>query len=463
MHSRSTSIILFGINIALVGVIAYMIYVLKVAPKTLAPTSNVVNTTTVITNTQVAVRKINATNLLAAFANHPLSWAGIESTNYVTYINNLRGFGCPEETIRDIILTDIAKVYAKRRAAIASQGRPDRFWLPFSEDGGDPELQKQLSALAEEQRALVKDLLGVDFQTEIAKYWEDNILVEQRMYGFLPTEKRDQLKAVNTHYDALEQEIYSRSKGDLIPEDEERLRNIEKAKEAEMAKILTPQELEEYQLRNSNTAGNLRNQLAGFQPSEEEFRKIFRLQKTFDDQFNKGFDYTDDAQMAVQAKAQQDAQKALQDEMKKTLGDQRYAEYARAQDPDYRSLENLTGRYELPKEAALNVYNMKQQAEQAKQQLEANPNLTSEQRQNALAAIARETQTRVQQLLGPAYKPYQNRNGNWINDLAISQVPEPPAVIEKPVPVLPPVPPGFPPFPVPPGFFPNVPAPTGQQ
>jgi hypothetical protein len=165
--------------------------------------------------------------------------------------------------------------------------------------------------------------------------------------------------------------------------------------------------------------------------------------------------------MAVQAKAQQDAQKALQDEMKKTLGDQRFAEYSRAQDPDYRSLENLTGRYELPKEAALNVYNMKQQAEQAKQQLEANSNLTSEQRQNALAAIARETQTRVQQLLGPAYKPYQNRTGNWINDLAVSQVPEPPAVIEKPVPVFPPVPPGFPPFPVPPGFFP--PAPTGQQ
>jgi hypothetical protein len=337
----------------------------------------------------------------------------------------------------------------------------DCFWLPTPEEGGDPELQKQLADLDEEQRAMVKALLGVDFQTEIAKYWQDNQLVEQRMYGFLPQEKQQQLKTLNAHYDALQQEIYSRSKGELIPEDEERLRTIEKAKEAEMAKLLTPQEMEEYQLRNSQTANTLRTQLAGFQPNEEEFRKIFKLQKTFDDQFNKGFDYTDDAQMAVQAKAQQDAQKALQDEMKKTLGDQRYAEYARAQDPEYRTLENLTGRYELPKEAAVNVYNMKQQAEQAKQQLETNPNLSSEQRRQALAQIAAETQKGIQQVLGPAYKTYQNKSGNWVNDLAVSQVPEPPTVIERPVPVLPPVPPGFPPLPFIPGYFPPVP-PTGQ-
>jgi hypothetical protein len=455
MNSRSTSIVLSGITIALLGVIAYLVYVIKVTPTITSP-APVAAQPTIITNTQVAVRKINATNLLAAFGNHPLSWAAIESTNYVNYINNLRAFACPEETIRDIIITDIAKVFGKRRAELVGKGRMDRFWLPTADEGGgDPELQKQLAALDEEQRALVKDLLGVDFQTEIAKYWQDNQLVEQRMYGFLPAEKQEQLKTLNAHYDALQQEIYSKAKGELIPEDEERLRTIEKAKEAEMAKLLTPQEMEEYQLRNSPTASTLRTQLAGFQPNEEEFRKIFKLQKTFDDQFNKGFDYTDENQMAAQAKAQQEAQKALQDEMKKTLGEQRYAEYARAQDPDYKPIENLANRYGLPKETAVNVYNMKQQAEQAKQQLESNPNLTSQQRREALAAIARQTELSLQQSLGPAYKTYQSRGGNWVNELAVSQVPEPPQVIERPVPVLPPVPPGFPPFPVPPGFFPN--------
>src|SRR3954469_2344245 len=346
MNSRSSSIILFGINIGLLGVIAYLVYVIRITPSHTPPAPAAAQPT-IITNTQVAVRKINATNLLAAFGNHPLSWSAIESTNYVTYINNLRAFGCPEETIRDIIITDIAKVYGKRRADLVGKGRTDRFWLPSPDEGGDPELQRQLANLEEEQRAMVKDLLGVDFQTEIAKYWQDNQLVEQRMYGFLPQEKQQQLKTLSAHYEALQQEIYSKAKGELIPEDEEKLRSIEKAKEAEMARLLTPQEMEEYQLRNSPTAGTMRTQLAAFQPSEQEFRRIFRLQKTFDEQFNKAFDYTDDAQMAAQAKAQQDARKALQDEMKKTLGEQRYAEYARAQDADYRTLENLTSRYEL--------------------------------------------------------------------------------------------------------------------
>src|SRR6185295_18356963 len=148
MNARSTSIILSGITIALLAVIGYLVYVIRITPAVTAPVA-VATQPTIITNTQVAVRKINATNLLAAFGNHPLSWASIESTNYVNYINNLRAFACPEETIRDIIITDIAKVFGKRRADLVGKGRMDRFWLPSADEGGDPELQKQLAALEE--------------------------------------------------------------------------------------------------------------------------------------------------------------------------------------------------------------------------------------------------------------------------------------------------------------------------
>jgi hypothetical protein len=34
-------------------------------------------------------------------------WSQIESTNYTTYISNLRAIGCPEQTIRDIIVADV--------------------------------------------------------------------------------------------------------------------------------------------------------------------------------------------------------------------------------------------------------------------------------------------------------------------------------------------------------------------
>jgi hypothetical protein len=35
--------------------------------------------------------------------------------------------------------------------------------------------------------------------------------------------------------------------------------------------------------------------------------------------------------------------------MKKVLGEQRYNEYARSQDSDYRSLQSLAGRVDFPK------------------------------------------------------------------------------------------------------------------
>src|SRR5262245_26886461 len=53
-------------------------------------------------------------------------WEDIESDDYPTYIANLREIGCPEPTIRDIIVADINQFYAKRQSTeIAS---PDQQW-----------------------------------------------------------------------------------------------------------------------------------------------------------------------------------------------------------------------------------------------------------------------------------------------------------------------------------------------
>jgi len=38
-------------------------------------------------------------------------WRQLESTNYRTYVANLRGIGCPEQTVRDIISADVHCLY----------------------------------------------------------------------------------------------------------------------------------------------------------------------------------------------------------------------------------------------------------------------------------------------------------------------------------------------------------------
>jgi hypothetical protein len=446
MNSRMISLAVLAVNLGLAGTLIYLIASSR-SPAFTAPLRTKYVTNTV---TQIAVRKINATNsLLTALAGRPLSWQALESTNYVAYIQNLRAFGCPDETVKDIILTDIARLYAKRRAEIRAQAPQLKFWQT-----GDPnntpagrEINGLLKQLDKERDDLVRELLGVNFRTEMGKYYDEDEGAGLNL-SFLPQEKQAAVQALHDKYAALEEEIYSRTKGVFLDQDQAEIQRLQKQREAELAQVLSPAELEDYQLRNSETAQNMRSQLAGFEPTEEEFRKIFQLQKTFDDQFNNAFDPTDSVAAALKDKAEFQASEALNEEMRKTLGPERFAQYQRAQDGDYRSLVQVAERFNLPREVAGSVYDMKLVAERQKAQVEANATLSDEQRGRILAAIAKATEQNVAAALGNnVYQSYQKSAGQWLgnlyyvneNNLALPpEPPQPPTVQLPPLPPLPP-------------------------
>jgi hypothetical protein len=432
MNSRRVTLLLMAVNLGLVGTLIYLVYLIQFGP---SPGSAPLRTK-VITNTvtQIAVRKINSTNnLLATIGNRLLNWRSLESTNYAVYIENLRNFGCPEETIRDIIITDVAKVFARRRANLRAQLHPYRFWETADAltgvAGSSPDLDRTLRALAREQRDLIRDLLGVDLRTEVARYSSDGDYADQ-IDSFLSPEKKEQVQSIVEKYEDLEQEVQWRAGGLFLAEDQEALKDIQRQRRAELKGILSAEEMEAYDLRHSDTANNMRTQLAGFRPTEEEFRRIFRVQQVFDEQFEQGFDSRDDAAVDLQARARQSAQDSLNDELKKSLGPERFAEYARVQDTDYRVLMQMGERFGLAGDVATRVYTMKQAAEYFKTQVESAPNLTDEQRSQAIAGLARETERSVASTLGPdAYKAYQRGGGQWLSNLEVideNMVPAPP-------------------------------------
>ena len=163
MNSRMLSLAVLAVNLGLAGTLVYLIASYQSAGTFTAPLR-----TRFVTNnvTQIAVRKINATNsILTALGNRPLSWQALESTNYVAYMQNLRAFGCPDETILDIILTDIGRYYAKRRAQLRAQAPPPKFWETGDPAGQGlpPEIRQKLRELDHDQEALVRELLGVNF------------------------------------------------------------------------------------------------------------------------------------------------------------------------------------------------------------------------------------------------------------------------------------------------------------
>src|SRR5580692_6858652 len=48
-------------------------------------------------------------------AAEPFRWNQLESSDFRTYIANLRGIGCPELTIRELITAEVDDIYKDRR------------------------------------------------------------------------------------------------------------------------------------------------------------------------------------------------------------------------------------------------------------------------------------------------------------------------------------------------------------
>ena len=107
--------------------------------------------------TEPAQQTAIATNPAPAFR-----WSAIESTDYKKYIANLRGIGCPEQTIHDIIFADVdAACFASRRNQIeqTAQLSDDAQANPVTRRVAAAELKQ----LRTEEGALVESLLT--FQT----------------------------------------------------------------------------------------------------------------------------------------------------------------------------------------------------------------------------------------------------------------------------------------------------------
>src|SRR5690242_11434602 len=124
-------------------------------------------------------------NLLAHF-----EWKQLESTDYKAYIQNLRGIGCPEETIRDIVLADIERLFGGRRAALLTGGKTPEFWK-LSErqlENANSDTQEQLAALDREKIETIRTLLGIDPTTERRKR-EDGVTYPENRLGNLSPEK----------------------------------------------------------------------------------------------------------------------------------------------------------------------------------------------------------------------------------------------------------------------------------
>ena len=345
-------------------------------------------------------------------------WHQVESVDYKQYIANLRAIGCPEETIKDIILADVNKLFDARRKALKPPGERFAFWKSgaTAARGPDEERTKQLQALAKEKRDLLRELLGVDVTDP-----QDALtaLTSQitEMLDFLPPDRQAQLIELEQRYAARMAKLSGQTNETAVAS----LRAIRAEKEAELNQLLSPQERETYELMTSRTASVMRSQLGDFDPNEQEFRDIYQARKKLDEETRRFNDPKDpaysDGREAALLQAYNDIHKAL--------GDDRWNDYRSAREWTANSaLRQIAEAEGIPKSEALKVPDIRDAYRQEMLNLRANSALSPEQRQQAYLQAQAATINEITRVLGPkaAAAYFQNAGTKaWFNEQAPSR------------------------------------------
>ena len=84
----------------------------------------------------------------------PFHWSQMESSDYRTYVANLKSIGCPEQTIRDIITADVSTLYAFRRAALERAVAQGSF-------AARKAIERELQDLRKQEACVIASLLGM--------------------------------------------------------------------------------------------------------------------------------------------------------------------------------------------------------------------------------------------------------------------------------------------------------------
>jgi hypothetical protein len=346
-------------------------------------------------------------------------WREVESADYKDYIAKLRDIFCPEETVRDIIIADVNKLYAPREAVLKLPGDEEastssdraRRIAPF-------ERRKQLREIQKEKNALLKELLGIDLPLDpLRARGSRSYDLFEAAFKSLPAEKRELVREIQENYwqasDNLKDK-YANQRTEGYVEDYKRI-NVER--KAQLANVLTPDEMDEYEMRTSNVGRDLQSSLEGFNPTEDEIKAIFRIRKAIEEPYGgllpAGASLDAEGNVTVQdQRSYSDRQKEVTEKIKDALGPERAREYELSQDYNYRSLKQLGDRFGLTPEVVTQSYDLQRNYREQQRQLRSNRTLTSEQRNAALQELSASHQTQFTQLVGErAAKAFQNNRG----------------------------------------------------
>ncbi len=306
-----------------------------------------------------------------------LTWAELESTNYSLYISNLRGIGCPEETVRDIIVADVNHSFSARRDTEVQL--PSQQWW---RSAPDPEVaaaaDARLLELDTERRTLLDQLLGPGWDSDNRSFQAPPSLpvLDGPVLGALPQATRTAVRSIEARARATLQQLKqaAAAEGREVPAGE--VAALQQRTHEQLAALLGPAELEEYTLRFSPQAERLREQLRSFNATPEEFRALFQATETRDRELAQLAGKTDVASVERRAELEKQREAAVRE----ALGSDRYAYHQLSQEPGFVEARATALKLGVPADTVVPLYQINLAAIEETRRVFSDTTLTAEER-----------------------------------------------------------------------------------
>ncbi len=129
---------------------------------------------------------------------------------------------------------------------------------------------------------------------------------------------------------------------------------VEREKRKDLATVMTPRELEDYEIGETAAGQKMRAILDGTAATDEQRRAVFRAEQDFDDKFGFTFDLSPPALAAREA-----ARQAAEQQVRGALGDELFVTWLQHDDPTYAHFADFAQQQNLPAGAALALLNVR--------------------------------------------------------------------------------------------------------
>jgi hypothetical protein len=323
-----------------------------------------------------------------------------------TLPDRLRAAGLSPSLARALIQAQLNEIFNARRRDLIAHAKVNPYWSQGFK-ALDKDTMTKFIAMNKERMDLQKELLPDDPNPPF-------LARQQEMYGGLSPEKTKQVQSINSDYQDLKNQIYNSANGALLPEDMQKLALLDKEQQSDMAAALSPDELLEYQLRNSDTADQMRNSMQAFNPTEDEYRAIFKVQQAFDQQYGANVG----AMTAEQREAREAHKGELMDQLQGILTPDRFAEYKQETDPNFLSVNQTLSRFDLPKTATKQVMDIQSDITKRADAIRQDTSITDADRATRLSALADEAASKATAVVGErGFEAYKQTNGSWLTSL----------------------------------------------